>query len=137
MSRPQALKPATIHLERLRDIYRAISGEAFVLILDGVADLASAALLKKLDKENPELKTASPGWCRKRLAELASDAAEPPSANRRRPSPRREEPKGKSPVLTPQQKELARLGAQEGHKPATRRARFGSKPGETLASRSF
>ena len=29
------LKPATMSLERLRDIYRAINGEAFVLILDG------------------------------------------------------------------------------------------------------
>ncbi|MFZ3328366.1 MAG: hypothetical protein WA231_21880 [Methylocella sp.] len=98
------LKPATMSLERLRDIYRAIGGEAFVLILDGQADSASAALLKKLDKENPELKAASPGWCRKRLAELASGASEPA---RKPPVAPKREPKGKSPALTQEEKELA------------------------------
>jgi hypothetical protein len=98
------LKPTTINLERLRDIYRAIGGEAFVLILDGQADSASAALVKKLDKENPEFKTASPGWCRKRLADLASGAAGPAEKPPKTP---KKEPKGKKPGLTPEKKELA------------------------------
>jgi hypothetical protein len=98
------LKPATINLERLRDIYRAIGGEAFLLILDGLAESASAALLKKLDKENPELKTASLEWRRKRLAELASGAAGPAEKPPKTP---KKEPKGKKPGLTPEQKELA------------------------------
>jgi hypothetical protein len=98
------LKPATMNLERLRDIHRAISDEALVLILDGLADSASAALLKKLDKENPELKTASPVRCRKRLAELASGAAGPAEKPPKTP---KKEPKGKKPGLTPEQKELA------------------------------
>ncbi len=71
------LKLATINLECLRDIYRAIGGEAFVLILDGQTDPAGAALVKKLDKDNPDIKTAPPDWLRRRIAELASGAAEP------------------------------------------------------------
>jgi hypothetical protein len=98
------LKPAKITLERLRDIYHAIGGEAFVLILDGLADSASAALLKKLDKENPELKTASPGSCRKRLSDLASGAGEPARKPLKTP---RKEPAGKKSTLTPGQKEVA------------------------------
>ena len=100
------LKPATINLERLRDIYRAIGGEAFVLILDGLADSASAALLKKLDKENPELKTASPLWCRKRLGELASGAAGPAEKpSKLVPKALKKESKTKKPALTPEQRE--------------------------------
>jgi hypothetical protein len=102
------LKPATINLERLRDIYRAIGGEAFVLILDGLADSASAALLKKLDKENPELKTASPLWCRKRLGELASGAAGPAEKpSKLVPKALKKESKTKKPALTPEQENLA------------------------------
>ncbi len=95
------LKSKTIDLERPREIYRAIGGEAFVLILDGLADSVSAALLKKLDKENPELKTASPGWCRKRLADLASGGGEPAR------KPLKKELAGKKATLTPEQKEVA------------------------------
>ncbi len=98
------IKQAMINLERLQDVYRAIGGEAFVLILDGQADSASAALVKKLDKDNPELKTASPGWCRKRLADLASGAGEP---CRKPPVVPKRELKGKRPTLTQEQKELA------------------------------
>ena len=88
------LKPATINLQRLRDINRAIGSDAFVLILDGQTDSASAALVKKLDKDNPDIKTAPPEWLRRRIAELASGAAEParkPSKPRprKKPSPPR------------------------------------------------
>jgi hypothetical protein len=95
------LKP---NLERVRDIYRAIGGEAFVLILDGQADSASAALVKKLDKDNPELKTASSVWCRKRLADLASGAAGP--AEKPPPSPPRRGSRGRRPA-NPEQTKLA------------------------------
>jgi hypothetical protein len=98
------LKPAKMSLERLRDVCRAIGGEAFVLILDGLADSASSALLKKLDKENPELKAASPVWCRKRLADLASGAAGPAEKPPKTP---KKEPKSKKATLTPEQKEIA------------------------------
>lgn len=64
-------------LELLRRIHSAIGSESFVLILDDLGDPGSATLVKKLDKENPELKSASTVWRRKRLADLASGAAEP------------------------------------------------------------
>jgi hypothetical protein len=51
------LKPATITLERVRDIYRAIGREAFVLVLDYQTDSVSAALVKNLDKVIRNLKT--------------------------------------------------------------------------------
>jgi hypothetical protein len=35
------------------------------------------SLAKQLDKDNPDLKTASPEWCRQRIADLASGGAEP------------------------------------------------------------
>jgi hypothetical protein len=34
-------------------------------------------LVKKLDRDNPELDTKSSAWCRTRLADLASGAVEP------------------------------------------------------------
>src|SRR5580704_15519341 len=92
------LKPATTDLERLRDIYRVIGGEAFVLILDGQTDSASAALGKKLDKDNPDIKTAPPDWLRRRIVELASGAAEPA---KKPPKTPKKEPIGRKPGLTP------------------------------------
>ncbi len=108
------LKPATIDLELVRDICRVIGGEALVLILDYQTDSASAALVKKLDKDNSELKTATPVWCRKRLANLASGAAEPAE---KPPKPVRKttnkEPTRKKSALTPEQENLAaELGAK-------------------------
>ena len=100
------LKPATINLERLRDIYSVIGYEAFPLILDGHEDKASAALVKKLDKDNPEFKTASPVWCRKRLADLASGVAQP--AAKPEPSPPKKTAKGMGAAYSPEQTALAK-----------------------------
>src|SRR5437868_6144297 len=58
-------------LERLRLIHHTLGSEALALILDDLGDAPSATLVKRLDKDNPGLKTASPEWCRKRLADLA------------------------------------------------------------------
>lgn len=98
------LKPATTNLDRLREVYGAIGGQAFVLILDGQTDSASAALVKKLDKDNPDIRTAPSHRLRRRIAELASGAAEPISKPPKTP---KKEPKDKKPVLTLEQKELA------------------------------
>ncbi|MGH6836170.1 MAG: hypothetical protein ACREC9_11600 [Methylocella sp.] len=102
------LKPTTINLERLRDIYRAIGGEAIVLILDYQTDSASAALVKKLDKDNPNVKATSPVWCRKRIADLASGASAP-AEKPPKPVPKtpKKGSKGKKSVLTPEQENLA------------------------------
>jgi hypothetical protein len=110
------LKPTTITLERLREIYGAIGGGSFVLILDGQTDSGSTALVKKLDKDNPDIKTAPSDWLRRRIADLASGAAEPVKKSLKTP---KKEPAGKSlktpkevsagkrPTLTPEQKEIA------------------------------
>jgi hypothetical protein len=98
------LKSATTTLDRMREIYRAIGGEAFVLILDGQSDSASAALVKKFDKINPDIKTAPSDWPRRRLAELASGESEPATKPPKTP---KQKPKAKKPGLTPEQKELA------------------------------
>jgi hypothetical protein len=97
------LKQAKITLERLRDIYRAIGGKDFELILDDPSAPASS-LVKKLDKDNPELDTKSSPWCRKRLADLASGAVEPARKPLKAP---KKEPASKRPTLTPEQKDIA------------------------------
>ncbi len=98
------LKSKTTTFERLQNIYRAIGGEAFALILDGQTDSASAALVKKFDRDNPDIKTAPPDWLRRRIAELASGAAAPATKPPKTPQ---KEPKGKRSGLTPEQKEIA------------------------------
>lgn len=109
------LKQAKITLERLRDIYRAIGGKDFELILDDPSAPASS-LVKKLDKDNPELDTKSSPWCRKRLADLASGAVEPArkplKAPKKEPARKplktpKKEPASKRPTLTPEQKDIA------------------------------
>jgi hypothetical protein len=92
-------------LERLRLIRHALGGEALALILDGLDNTPSATLVRKLDKDNPGLKTASPEWCRKRLADLASGAAEP--VVKPTPVTPKKEPIAKKPTRSPEQKALA------------------------------
>jgi|SRR6516165_10035900 hypothetical protein len=71
------LKSKSANLERLRRIYGLIEGEAFVLILDGLTDAETKSLAAKLDKNHPDLKSASAAWRRQLIGELASGAAEP------------------------------------------------------------
>ncbi|MGQ0445512.1 MAG: hypothetical protein ACT4O2_10410 [Beijerinckiaceae bacterium] len=97
------LKAKATTLEGLRHIHGAIGGEAFVLILDDLGDSGSASLVKKLDKENLELKTALPAWNRKRLADLASGAASL-AEKASKPAPARRAVK---PGQSPEQKALA------------------------------
>ncbi|MGB6325136.1 MAG: hypothetical protein WBG11_05000, partial [Methylocella sp.] len=103
-------------LERLREVYRAIGGEAFMLILDGQTDSVSAALVRKFDKDNSDIKTAPPDWLRRRIAELASGAAEPARkllkipkkgpAKKPLKTPKKESA-GTRPPLTSEQKDIA------------------------------
>jgi hypothetical protein len=54
------------------------TGEAsFTLVLGRLTKPKILSLAKKFDKDNPDLKTASPEWCRQRIADLASGGAEP------------------------------------------------------------
>lgn len=71
------LKAKPINLIRVRAVHGAIGVEAFTLILDGFSDSATTALTKKLDKDHPEIASASAEWRRNRIEELARGAAEP------------------------------------------------------------
>ncbi|WOJ89442.1 hypothetical protein RZS28_16855 [Methylocapsa polymorpha] len=101
------LKPTTTNLERLRDIYRVIGGEVFAHVLEGQADSTSAALVKKLDKDNPDLKTAPAVRLRQLLVELASGAAEPVGKPvKPAPSKPKTSGKAKAAALTVEQKAI-------------------------------
>ncbi|WP_156898123.1 hypothetical protein [Methylocapsa acidiphila] len=71
------LKAKTINLARVRAVYDAIGGDAFAHVLDGLADPAAASLIKKLDKNHPDIATASAEWRRRRISELAQGSVEP------------------------------------------------------------
>lgn len=71
------LKAKTINLARARAVHDAIGGDAFVLVLDGFADAATTSLVKKLDKDHPDVASASAEWRRRRISDLARGAAEP------------------------------------------------------------
>lgn len=117
------LKSKTTTLERLRLMHQAIGGEALLLILDGLADSASSALVKKLDKENPDIKTASSDWLRRRIAELASGAAEPASRpSKLATSKPKASRKGKAAAPTAEEKAIAAALRDKGMNLAAARA---------------
>ena len=64
-------------------------------MLDGFTDSAAAALLKKLDKDHPELATASALWRRQLIGDLAQGAAEPAPKAPKKTKPKAE-PKEKT-----------------------------------------
>jgi hypothetical protein len=99
------LKAKSTNLKLVREIHCAIGGEAFVLILDDLIDASGATLLKKLDKDNSELLSASLEWCRKRIADLASGAAEPAKKVAQPPRTTRS---NRRPTLAPEQADAAR-----------------------------
>jgi hypothetical protein len=92
------LKAKTSDLARVRAVHGAIGGEAFTLILEGFTDRATTAFAKKLDKDRPEIASASSEWRRNRIEELARGAAEPASkVPKKVRGATRAEPKEKSP----------------------------------------
>jgi hypothetical protein len=64
-------------LKAVRDIHAAVGAEAFNLITDGMSDAQIKSLAAKLDKHNPELKTANEAARRLHVLALAGGAAEP------------------------------------------------------------
>lgn len=66
------LKAKALPLVRLRQIRRALGAENFALIADGMSDAEIRALVARLDRHHPELKAASPEWCRAHLEGLAA-----------------------------------------------------------------
>lgn len=68
------LKAKTLPLPGLRRIRDILGPETFALIVDGLTDTEAKALVARLDKNHPDLKTAAAEWHRRRLGDLAADA---------------------------------------------------------------
>jgi hypothetical protein len=64
-------------LRVVRDIHAAVGAEAFNLITDGMSDAQIKSLAVRLDRHNPELKTANGAAHRLHVLALAEGAAEP------------------------------------------------------------
>jgi hypothetical protein len=64
-------------LKIVRDIRAAVGPEAFSLITDGMSDAQIKAVALKLDRHNPELKTANEAARRLHILALAGGVAEP------------------------------------------------------------
>jgi len=64
-------------LKSLRDVRKALGGDAFNLMLDGVPDPKIKSVVTKLDKHQPELKTSNPQWRRRHLSALMDGSVEP------------------------------------------------------------
>jgi hypothetical protein len=83
-------------LKIVRDIRAAVGPEAFSLITDGMSDAQITAVALKLDRHNPELRTANEAARRLHVMKLAAGFAEPmeksKSARKRTPSKKIEAP---------------------------------------------
>jgi hypothetical protein len=64
-------------LKVVRDIHAAVGAETFNLITDGMSDAQIKSLAVRLDRHNPELKTANGAARRLHVLALAGAAAEP------------------------------------------------------------
>jgi hypothetical protein len=64
-------------LKAVRAIRAAVGPEAFGLITDGMSDAQVKSLAVKLDRHNPELKTANGAAWRLRVRALADGSAQP------------------------------------------------------------
>jgi hypothetical protein len=71
------LKDKTVGLEQVRSIARTIGAHDFRLALDHLPPKEAAALSKRLDAKNPELKLAPESWHREHIWTLADGAIEP------------------------------------------------------------
>jgi hypothetical protein len=76
-------------LKAVRDIRAALGAEAFNLITDGMSDAQIKSLAVRLDRHNPELKTANGAARRLHVLALAGGAAEPleKAKSTRKPAP--------------------------------------------------
>ena len=71
------LKDKGLTIDMLKTVARAIEFEAFDLIVDALSDAEIKALLAKVDKLNPDLKSAPPAGQRKLLVDLAQGTTSP------------------------------------------------------------
>lgn len=67
----------TMTLASTRSLRRLIGEDAFVLVIEGMKDAQVKALLTRLDKHHPDIKTETAKWRRERALDLAAGDAEP------------------------------------------------------------
>ena len=65
------LKARGLTLPGLHRLHASLGAENLALILDGLSDAEVKSLVTRLDRNNPDLKTAGPDWHRHQLAALA------------------------------------------------------------------
>jgi hypothetical protein len=91
------LKARTTTFSTIRAVHQALGDDVLANVLDGLTDVAIKALIKKLDKDNPELEANNANWHRRQIVLLARGDAEP--AKKAKPSPKAT-PRVKKPKLT-------------------------------------
>ena len=74
-------------LKAVRDIRAAVGPEAFSLIADGMTDAQTETLAVKLDKHNPDLRTANGAARRCHVLALADGSAQPSEKQKGAPKP--------------------------------------------------
>jgi hypothetical protein len=97
-------------LNVVRDIHAAVGAEAFNLIADGMSDAQIRSLAVKLDRHNPELKTANGAARRLHVLALAGGSTEPleKAKSARKPTPPR---KAEAPLTPANRIQFASAGA--------------------------
>ncbi len=71
------LTARAVGLGAVRDLCASFDGEQFETVLEMLSDAQTKALIKKIDKDNPRLGTASALWLRSRAMALAAGMADP------------------------------------------------------------
>jgi hypothetical protein len=69
------LKAKDLTLEKLRELFTAIKGGPFALVLESMDAKTVASLLGKVDKHNPERATAGVTWARSHVCALGNGSA--------------------------------------------------------------
>jgi hypothetical protein len=71
------LRSKDTSLNLIRNMHGVLGAKAFNLILEGVTDDQIKSLVVKVDKYNPDLKTATAQWRLQRMQALADSSADP------------------------------------------------------------
>lgn len=73
------LNAASIKLGTARELWHEIGESSFRIVVTGMTENMVATLAKRLDRDHPELTTASTDWIRDHIAALAAGTSEPQS----------------------------------------------------------
>jgi hypothetical protein len=71
------LKTKTLRIPELRAARKALGKDLFRLLVDGMKDAEVKALVARLDRHHPELKTGDAAWLRQHFLILVKGDAEP------------------------------------------------------------